>query len=361
MKNYFLTSLAAGLLLLLQAAPAAAEIRFIKTSSGTTLCDTKSSCSSLSASKVPMTQGSSVSYTVIGPWVDWTTGPSITGSGVIVTKTSGRVVKVYGEDMGEIVLRFDVRNDASTGERTVSIGYVNLGADSFKVKVIGAGKVTGGETNINLPNYFQEAEVTLTGENIGNADALVSFAEGGSLGAPPEILESTNERARIKLKFSEQRAQATVDIKLRNKTTGLSYGGLTSGNYTRVTLTGPNAVKSITFPDGGAVAAGSILTIQITLVRPAGSSGEVVHWQLVPSNVFAEAQGSGTNFSPTGLNRATIPSGDTLVRLQVRLNSIPGGCMQQCTGEFQTRMVNTNTDQPPYFKTARFNIIAPRQ
>jgi len=130
-------------------------------------------------------------------------------------------------------------------------------------------------------------------------------------------------------------------------------------------------VKEIVVPNS--VTVGSVMTIQINLVRPArsnltpinrtrGGDGEIVHWQLVPSNIFEAAPGSGTAFSPTGLNQVRIPPGDTLVRLTVHLKQAPSGCPQSgCSAQIQTRMGNINTDQPPFFKAALFTIIPPRQ
>jgi hypothetical protein len=136
-----------------------------------------------------------------------------------------------------------------------------------------------------------------------------------------------------------------------------------------------NTLSSIFIVNGNSVRVGGLLTIQINLVRPAklglnlpglGPSkggaiqgGEIVHWQLVPSSVFEAAPGSGTTFSPTGLNQVRIPGGNTLVRLTVRLKETPSGCPLQQGGsaEVQTRMGNINTDQPPFFKSARFTIF----
>jgi hypothetical protein len=68
---------------------------------------------------------------------------------------------------------------------------------------------------------------------------------------------------------------------------------------------------------------------------------------------------TGTTFSPTGLNQVRIPGGSTLVRLTVRLKETPSRCplQQGCSAEVQMRMGNINTDQPPFFKSARFTIF----
>jgi hypothetical protein len=299
---------------------------------------------------------------VIGPFVDQHTHIHIDGAGVHPQVVAKGPYNVSGHDVGKIVIQFGVRNDAPLGERKFGIYFALglLGSDQLKFKVV-APRVTDAPSEVTMGGYFDKAEVTLRGESIGNAHATAAFAvsEGGR-SLTTEILENDNSSIKLRFKFPELIAFATVDIRLINKTTRLPYTGFTNKDLTKVKFIGPNAVKSITFPDGNSVTVGSVFTIQINLVKPAGTGGELVSWQLVPSNVFEEAQGSGTRFSPTGLNRERIPQNNTLVRLQVRLKEIPQGCAQNCTAEVQTRMGNINTDQSPYFKSARFTIIAPR-
>jgi len=308
---------------------------------------------------------------------------TVSGSGVTARKKAPtRGSGLLNPDQTEVDIEFTVAPDAAPGKRTVSLHYlVELdGFDKFDVTVLRKGRVT--DVDVPSPtNFFQEVDVTLNGENIRNAGISVQF--GSISGATAELRSSTDTRAVIRLRFPTVRAEATAGIVLFDKACGstcpprLSYTGLSDGVKTNVTIIGPNAVSSITFPDGSSVRVGSLLAIKIKLVRPAKaastrpspivtigsatrSGGETVHWQLVPSTGFEAAAGSGIAFSPTGLNQVRIPPGDEFVILTVRLAQVPSNCPQQgCLGRIQTRMINLNTDQPPFFKQESFTMLPP--
>src|SRR5262249_53903343 len=158
---------------------------------------------------------------------------------------------------------------------------------------------------------FQQVDITFNGQRIGNAGVN---AIGFPTGTTAEVIagQSDESRAVVRLRFNSLRADASGSIQLFDNACGNkcvihneAYDGLTNGLKTDIAVVGPNAVKDIIVPN--TVGVGDVMTIQINLVRPARSSliargtgrdGEVVNWQLVPSNVFEAAPGSGTAFSP---------------------------------------------------------------
>ncbi len=304
---------------------------------------------------------------------------NVSGSGVSAGIIRDHLISPkFGVGTGRAEVELDVSADASPGERTVTLNHNGcFGCPrqyKFKVLIVRNGKVT--DVDVPSPSaFFQQVDITFNGQRIGNAGVNIIGFPGGTTA---QVIggQSNESRAVVRLNFSSERAEASGQIKLFDNGCGTTcvtrnevYDGLTNNQITNVAITGPNAVKDITFPNGNSVTVGSLITFQINLVRPAKtvlfkskiggpSDGEIVHWQLAPSNVFEAAPGSGTAFSPTGLNQVRIPGGDTLVRLTVRVRVAPSGCPQSgCSADVQTRMGNINTDQPPFFKTARFTIF----
>ena len=303
----------------------------------------------------------------------------VSGSGV-----SARIIKdhlispKFGVGTGRAEVELDIGADATPGERTVTLNHNSFGSlkkYTFKILIVRNGKIT--DVDVPSPNeFFQQVDITFDGQRIGNAGVNVLGFPGGTTA---QVIggQSNESRAVVRLNFSSARAEASGQIKLFDNACGTKcvtrnevYDGLTNSQVTNISVIGPNAVKDITFPDGNTVNVGSLITFQINLVRPARTAlfksaigvpskdGEIVHWQLAPSNVFEAAPGSGTTFSPIGLNQVRIPGGDTLVRLTVRVKAPPSGCpLSGCSADVQTRMGNINTDQPPFFKTARFTIV----
>jgi len=303
----------------------------------------------------------------------------VTGSGV-----SARIIKdhlispKFGVGTGRAEVELVIGADATAGERTVTLNHNSLGSlkkYTFKILIVRNGKIT--DVDVPSPSaFFQQVDITFDGQRIGNAGVSVIGFPGGTTA---QVIggQSNESRAVVRLNFSSPRAEASGQIKLFDNACGTKcvtrnevYDGLTNSQVTNISVIGPNAVKDITFPDGNTVNVGSLITFQINLVRPARTAlfksaigvpskdGEIVHWQLAPSNVFEAAPGSGTTFSPIGLNQVRIPGGDTLVRLTVRVKAPPSGCpLSGCSADVQTRMGNINTDQPPFFKTARFTIV----
>lgn len=391
MKKKLPGFLAVGLFLLFQTTTAQAEIRFIKTQGGAvTICDTKAACASVAGTRLPVMKGATATYRIVGPWVDRHTNLSVSGTGVRPRATSGRAINIGGEDVGEIEIAFDVSTEATQGERTVSINYAfgGLGSDTFKIDVVGTGKVT----RVDLPSlttFFQNVEVTLKGENLGNAKvvAFLLSADGNSRdnnAVAEEVITNTSDRIVIKLTFTERRAEATVAIQLYNKLLGGHYQGL-SNDETIIELVGPNAVKSVSFPiagrcGNGCFKVGDVFTVQIDLVRKAsqprtplvgtvtttrtlpGSAsllppgGEVITYLVVPPANFIQASSQAPYNSNGSFNTVRIAPGDTSTRFDLKVGSCPGsGQQNQVTIETWTGG-NTNTREAPVFKQQSFAI-----
>jgi hypothetical protein len=376
MKRIHLGFFVVSLLVLLQTAPALADVTSII---GGISCGNPD-CQPTGA--VPVLQGKRTVLLVDGQDVNFAdkNNVDVTGSGV-----AARIIRDYlvspkfGLGTGRAEVELNVSDDAAPGERTVTLNHNGcIGCPrkyKFKILIVRDGRVT--DVDVPSPSqFFQQVDITFTGQRIGNAGVSLLGFPGGTTAQVIES-QSNESRAAVRLNFSSSRAEASGQIMLFDKACGVRcvvhnevYNGLTNSQVTNISVLGPNAVKEISFPDGNRVRVGGLLTVQINLVRPAKSgvitkggvtiqNGEIVHWQLVPSSVFEAAPGSGTVFSPTGLNQVRIPGGNTLVRLTVRLKEAPGGCplQQGCSAEVQTRMGNINTDQPPFFKTARFTIF----
>ena len=332
---------------------------------------------------IPVLQGKKTTLLVDGQDVNFAdkNNVDVTGGGISARITKDYLVSpIFGLGTGRVEIELNIAPDAAPGERTVTLNHNGcIGCPKkykFKILVVRDGRIT----NVDIPSpseFFRQVDITFSGQRIGNAGVnAIGFPSGTT--AQVISSQSNESRAVVRLNFSSVRAEASGSIQLFDNACGNkcvihneAYDGLTNGLKTDISIIGPNAVKDIVVPNS--VTVGSVMTIQINLVRPArsnlipinrtpGGDGEIVHWQLVPSNIFEAAPGSGTAFSPTGLNQVRIPPRDTLVRLTVRLKQAPSGCPQSgCSAQVQTRMGNINTDQPPFFKAALFTIIPPRQ
>ena len=368
---------------MLQASPAQATIDHIWGPPGE-LCTVSAPCNNSFIYPIP--QGHSPTIDVEGQFVDLSTGLEVTGgSGVSVstvgTSSSNRHIKVV------------VGPDAAPGPRTIKLHYaVELnGPDHFQITVLRAGVVSS-ITAPDQPEYFNDVNITLHGEKLDNLGVIVlpttigTFSVGGSqFPQAPVTLTQTDATASVVTQgvtapvigfhfiggpFAEAKAtillfdkQVTADTCRLHRF--LCYAGIDSDQHgDTFHVIGPNAVHSITFPIASTVGPGSLLTIKITLVRPAKSGGETIRWQVLPSDSFAAAAGSGTQFSPTGDtstgdNRVVIPQGDQSKELTVQYHRVPSGCgLTGCTGQIRTRMVNFNVDQLPFLRLATFNMLS---
>jgi hypothetical protein len=387
-------------LVVLQASPAQATIDHIFGPPGE-LCPTSARCSR--SFKYPVRQGQTIILTVEGQFVDLSTGLEVDGSGVTVSSAAGTTSSNKKVSVA-------VTADAAPGVRTIKLHYlVELnGPDTFQVLVVRSGKVTS-VTVPSPPEFFNDVDVTLHGEKLDNADVFVvpttvgTFSMGsGQVPQGPITLTQTDATATILTQsatapvvrvhftggpFAESKATLVLFDKQLNQLNDdvckthppFCYAGIDNDKgENSFHVIGPNAVSSITFPQGSSVRVGSNLTIKITLVRPAkfapkfsptvigrgiSNGGEVVSWQVVPSDSFEEAAGSGTRFSPTGDNprgdnTVTIPAGDQSILLTIRLKKTPSSCPDAgCNAQVRTRMGNFNTDQPPFLRITTFTLL----
>ncbi|PWT94466.1 MAG: hypothetical protein C5B55_02695 [Blastocatellia bacterium] len=386
MKKIIVGTFVLVLLVLVHASPALATISQIFGPPGE-LCTTSAPCSN--SFDYPVLQGRTIVLTVNGQFVDLSTSLEVSGSGVTVSSASGTT-------SSNKKISIAVSSSATPGLRTIKLHYLveTNGPDVFQVRVIRSGKVTS-VPNVQASDYFTDVDVALNGVKLDNAGVFVlpttiaTFTVGGGqVPQVPQTLTQTNATAVVKSSSSDQtvvtvhfnggpfaEAQATLvlfDKQLSEDTCRqhriFCYSGLDDGStagtfqqkgQSTFNAIGPNAVSSISYPLGTSVSPGSVLTIRITLVRPAKSGGEIVHWQMVPSTSFVEAPGSGTHFSPTGQNSITVPGGDQFKEVSVRYDQVPAGCGRSgCIGQVQTRMVNFNTDQPPFLRLSTFTLLS---
>jgi hypothetical protein len=340
------------------------------------LCSVSAPCTRAFA--YPIRQGHTSVIDVEGQFVDLSTGLEVSGSGVTVSSAGG--------SSSHKLVRVAVSADAAPGVRTVTLHYaVELnGPDTFRIQVLRAGRVTS-VTAPSPSQYFNDVDVTLHGTHLGNAGVFVvpetvgTFSVGGTQlpqivtltqsNASAQVVSSADSQTVVRVHFNggpfaESKAtlilydrQISQDTCTQHRV--FCYGGTdNSKGESSFHVVGPNAVSSITFPRGNSVRPGSPLTILIKLVRPAGRNGEVVRWDLVPGDSFAEAVGSGTVFRPSGPNSVKIPAGDQSKEVTVQYQKPPSGCDRSCTGKVDTRMVNFTVDALPFLRSASFTLLA---
>lgn len=296
---------------------------------------------------------------------------SVSGSGVFAS--------VMNKTLTSIQIQFKAYANAAPGNRTVTIKS-QLGSDTFTITVVQEASISGA----TLPTFsapYQSANVTLQGSGLTGLEGVNVEVQQtpdtpvlDSAGQPiaeavtgtAVVNTSSASHAGLTVNFFKggqpvQLTQARVKLILRANQYNYCSGfhGDPSGKLEyAVTLTaplGPNYVKSITFPYGSTFNVGSLATIQIDLQRQAGgSSGEVVHWKLLPTSAFEQSPG-GTAYNPQALNSITIPSGNTFAQITIKVKLCPGRAATN-TVKIQTWRINTNTTQPPEFKEAQFYV-----
>lgn len=376
MKRMIQGLLVVSMLILLQAVPAQATIERIF---GGDACLPSVGCGP--SVEYPVRQGQTTTITVNGQYVDLSTALEVTGSGVSVSSASGTT-------SSNKKIRIVVDANAAAGLRTIKLRYLveASGPDTFKIRVVRAGRVT----DIGVPSptqFFNDVKITLTGENIGNAE--VSSANFNPAPSSVELIEaeSSETRAVVRLRYANDLAAASGSIRLRDKSCGspcsgtlgslFNYTGLNDAGLTNFAIIGPNAVKEIRFPITGRCGnacfkVGDVFTVEVVLLRPArtgtiripgigrqpppSSGGEVITWLLVPPGNFAQASPQ-TPYNPNGsFNNIRIPAGNESIRLDVQVGSCPGsGQTNSVTMETWTGG-NTNSRQSPEFKQKSFTI-----
>ena len=307
-------------------APLYAEITSIKGTSGN-LCYNPE-C--LPTTAVPVVQGATTDYTVVGAWADHAKQATISPAGGVTAALDSGTGN-FGNS--SIRVRLTVADDATPGERVVSLKGSNgaspdpLAPMTFRIRVVRRGTITGSPTTV-MSDYFSEADVTLVGTNLTNA--AVDADIPGLL--TRTIVSNSDTRIVVRLKFATPVGEAHGKLRFYDQACGSCkistryfYRG-TEGTlgYTPVNVLGPNAVKSASLQTGsvaGRFVAGQTSTVTITLVRPADqpdlrsiasttsrtssvtTSGVTVYWKMDP--LHAEPS-SGTVVVPVGQASASF-------------------------------------------------------
>jgi hypothetical protein len=327
----------------------------------------------------PVRQGQTTTVRVQGQYVDLSTGLEVSGSGVTVSSA--------GASSSNKSIGIVVASNAEPGLRTIKLHYLveANGPDTFKIRVVRNGRVTG----VEIPSptqFFSDVNITFTGLNIGNAGLVGSgMREGsqgsfGSVSSSVTLIENTDTRAVVHVHFDEGGlAEAGADINLFDKSCGSICGdaykfsyNLGYNNSELYRILGPNAIRTISFPNGSTVSPGALLTVKVTLLRPVRSPNKLnlgtaitplqneptLFWQLDPPAAFETALRSGISYNSSGQNQITIPVGNDSVLLIVRvLPTNPCGASSPygCTCDVRVSFGSTNA-QYPATQTAPFTI-----
>jgi len=359
-------------------------------------------------SRVVVFQGQSTSVEVFGQGMDFAEDNHVTVSGSNVTATitkhhNGAENQLRGKGLiGSIELRITATATAGTGDRTITLHFPTGATDTVPVKVVRPASINNA-TYPTLSGPFETVDITFTGVGLSNAGVTAQLKRDSSsplrdaagqdvpgsqsvyVSATKNVQTNTDDQVVVTVRFygpgnaAIQLTQATVEVTLRSSgCNGLAAFG-TDGLKRTITITAPlgkNYVQSITFPYGSTVSVGSLLTIEVRLLRPAtaplltigakaggqpltGGSvrllpqGEVVYWQFdSPQHYEGTAT---TSYSTTAKNQLVIPWGNQTGQITVRVKSCPGNGLN-VTGKLQTWMHNQNTYQPPEYKEAQFTV-----
>jgi hypothetical protein len=319
-----LAAVAAGVLLLLS--PASAEIVTVKGTSGNICVNPE--C--LPSAVVPVIQGATTDYTLVGNFTDYVARASVSPAGGVSATFDTSHAGLL--DTSSIRMRVAVAPDAAPGERVMTLtksdGRVpDLQPMRVRVVVVRKGTVTGAPVTV-VPNFFNEADVRLVGRNIGNAGVDVDIPGVTT----KTVVSNSDTELVIKLRFSTRLGEARGRIRLWDKACGSCtvvarywYQG-TDGpvGFTPVLILGPNALKDISVMTGaqtGGFVAGQSSTVTVTLLRavdnltgvttttatrsaaPVGTTGVTVYWKMDPQ---VATPSSGQVVIPAGRDSATF-------------------------------------------------------
>ena len=213
MKRIHLGFFVVSLLVLLQTAPALADVTSII---GGISCGNPD-CQPTGA--VPVLQGKRTVLLVDGQDVNFAdkNNVDVTGSGVAARIIRDHLVSPkFGLGTGRAEVELNISDDAAPGERTVTLNHNGcIGCPrkyKFKILIVRDGRVT--DVDVPSPSqFFQQVDITFSGERIGNAGVNLLGFPGG---ATAQVIESqSNEsRAVVRLNFSNSRAEASGQIML---------------------------------------------------------------------------------------------------------------------------------------------------
>lgn len=325
--------------------------------------------------EIPFLQGDTEAYTLIGPGV----GKVNRVEGLASGMSSTLIGVPWGPlvDNDRKVLTLTIAANATPGKRTLKL--FEIGKDLFgnpiknqydvlDIYVVRAGTFSAPDI-WPMPNYFNETTLIVAGQKFANAAVeLAGWPQGTYASIVSPIPPPNDNVAQIRIRFPTRLAEASGDILLSDR--GMptvcknligTYGYKVTGTNTirkRVTIQGPNAVKSIGFIDGPAYASGETITIRLTFNRPIGPQGAVIFWRLGPNsgNVTAQAI-APTPYDPNAeFNQRTVNAGATSVDLRIRVCGCPGGVWSV---PVSTWFGSTENATAPGFKGGSFSVSCP--
>lgn len=364
--------------LLLSPVSASAEVTRIKGVSGNACFNPE--C--LGTTTVPVLQGMTTQYTLVGPWTDHSrkSVQSPTSSGVTITFDTP-VFDLTGRT-SSIRMRVAVAADATPGERTIALRNDANQPLNMSVKIVVArkGRVTAVVAPPRQANYFTQAVVTLRGTNLTNSNVDVDFPGN----TPSSVtVNADGTEAQVTIGFLSPQAMVTGKIRLWDygcRSCGIYphyfHTGTDAGNlgWSSVTIVGPNGLKqlSVASPDGAVFSVGKSATITITLTRPvdqitsgdrlstgttvgrtlgtlatATSGGLTVQWSMDPEHAVPA---SGQVTFPPGTDTFKV----TLTNIKLKYLQGSSSYTIPPTLRVETRIAGMTGTTPPSYLAASF-------
>lgn len=369
--SIFPAAVVAGVVLLLS--PVAAEIVTIKGVSGNICVNPQ--C--LPSAVVPVLQGATTDYTLVGNWTDHVARASVSPSGGVTVAFD--TAQMGLGDTASIRMRVTVAPEATPGERVITLtksdGRVP-DALPMKVKVIVVrkGVVTGSPVTV-VPNFFNEADIKVVGQNIGNANVDVDLPGLTS----KAVVSNSDSEVVVKVRFSSRLSEVRGRIRLWDKGCGSCavvsrywYQG-TDGpvGFTPVVILGPAALQDISLQTGaqsGRFVADQLSTVTVKLIRAVesnllgiaaptgdrtvtsvGTTGVTVYWKMDPQYA---TPASGQVVVPAGRDSATF----TVRTKQLYLAGATTYTFPSSL-KIEARTVDPNATQAPELRSETFPAV----
>lgn len=251
-----------------------------------------------------------------------------------------------------VELQVKAASDGSRGEKTVrpqlKIGSNVMTVWPFKVTVINAGTISG--SSFPSPSdFFTQAEITVTGQNLGNARLFIP----NDVSPKPtlNIVSNTSTEVRFRATYAQLQSAPNLKVVLCDEAVS-AFGCPPAWGTVSGQIKGPPAVNSITFSSPANV--GSVLTINFQLSSAARSGGEKVWWKLSNAGDFQAVAGSCPYTTSGNKNEFTVPQGNQTHSCQVRIVQAGGTGAVSRTAE--AWVVNQNKLEAPWYKAQQFSI-----
>lgn len=365
------------------ATPAWAEIKRIRGESGNICVNPE--C--LPTTSVPALQGGATVYTLLGPWTDYIKSATFDRAGVSATFThhtsfgdpSVRMTLTVAPNAAPGLVRITLRDD-----KQQNIGGIPINTDDdirpIAIVVVRRGTISA----VSAPRQaaaFTSIEITLEGQNIGNASADAQFTSG--LVQSTTVTSNTDTQAVVRLTFSRAVNEVTGKIRLWDKACGACklvtkyfYDGVDSGSlgFSTVSVEGPNEIKEIKVTTGGVAGfvIGQQSMVRITLRDASGGTevasattktiGSVTTRGLTSPDVVYWKVNLGEHLTPVS-GQATVPRGQYFVDIPVTSKLAygagctcyfpPPGNQLQIQATLNTATVSSSS---PTFKSANFLV-----